>query len=703
MNGGAPLRLPLLAADKKGRITAGDGEKKLQVKSRRATLSAQPLNRMPQAPTRAVASASVRPYKADTTPAAPLCRVGASFSQSPYPTPHVPHSNVRCLPYPVLTPSSPSSLFSTTSNASTWTIRQPPRASKSDFPASSPSFAFATFHPADDSSTHFSNHNAALCSLTQRINRRLSTVLPLLERRDAASALQNLGPGDVQVPNTGCKPEIEAEANRRTEKEKSSFAADLAYLDTALHGLQSRRNSAFVADPYDINELLKDWKAQFPASGGAAGSPDEPAAGKKREPKKSACEFTYSRKLSHVFAEPGLGARTARLAQRRKQVLRANEGGGDELNETSHRSMVQESQAHQGSRRGFGGDFVQDDGSLSAENTAIAAVVAAGVLGTLCVEKAAETHRKILEAEKAQVAILIRALRAKLLARTAAAAAGVVLAALCGKGVDFIHHSPHLRPQTPPTDSWFLERTDLTTPVIPPHPSLLAPSNASDTAVLPVCLVARGPLTTDVPVDQFRAQARSPTFTTEGSVGLRRCCKRGGSSRSDAANEAPTAPTAAQRLSRGHRQGRHVAGNRRRSMQSRRASFSDAERAQMYEQAVQEMDIVTLKLYIASLDGQFRPEHYSALLRLSMEDSVVKPGASQQELATLQSRKATSADELGECVICMEKYEPEEGIASFPQCSHEFHLACAVEYLKSYNKRCPLCKRSLSEPSSPAS
>ena len=120
------------------------------------------------------------------------------------------------------------------------------------------------------------------------------------------------------------------------------------------------------------------------------------------------------------------------------------------------------------------------------------------------------------------------------------------------------------------------------------------------------------------------------------------------------------------------------------------------ERIELWERTIASMDIQTLKLYVASLNGQFRPEHYTALLRLSEEDSVVRPVASEEQLSScLKNRAALPSDSSEQCVICMQQFSEGEPLSIFPNCCHIFHSDCLSEYLLNYNKNCPLCKGSL--------
>eukprot|EP01063_Lacrimia_lanifica_P020482 TRINITY_DN2777_c1_g1_i1.p1 TRINITY_DN2777_c1_g1~~TRINITY_DN2777_c1_g1_i1.p1 ORF type:complete len:658 (+),score=166.20 TRINITY_DN2777_c1_g1_i1:80-1975(+) len=165
--------------------------------------------------------------------------------------------------------------------------------------------------------------------------------------------------------------------------------------------------------------------------------------------------------------------------------------------------------------------------------------------------------------------------------------------------------------------------------------------------------------------------------------------RRGGAERSAGAGRA-----------RGQSAARKGAGRKTATQRQKLRADRQAARIDEWERIISEMDMATLKLYVASLNGHFGPEHYSALLRLSMEDVVVGPNASQRQIASLKQRVATPSDEAHQCAICMDNFEAGCELAEFPKCSHAFHADCALEYLHEYGKCCPLCKSTLDTPMS---
>ena len=103
--------------------------------------------------------------------------------------------------------------------------------------------------------------------------------------------------------------------------------------------------------------------------------------------------------------------------------------------------------------------------------------------------------------------------------------------------------------------------------------------------------------------------------------------------------------------------------------------------------------LLLFRRIVASLE-EIRPEHYSLLLRLS-EDDVKQRNATASQLAGLSQVEATLSHEQHDCVVCMESFEAGQTLIQLPNCGHEFHSECIMQYFGKYDSCCPLCKTAL--------
>jgi hypothetical protein len=63
-------------------------------------------------------------------------------------------------------------------------------------------------------------------------------------------------------------------------------------------------------------------------------------------------------------------------------------------------------------------------------------------------------------------------------------------------------------------------------------------------------------------------------------------------------------------------------------------------------------------------------------------------------LVALNLETELSALLFGRCVVCLAEYEDKDVLRFFPNCSHNFHMACIDLWLEQ-NSTCPICRISL--------
>ena len=80
---------------------------------------------------------------------------------------------------------------------------------------------------------------------------------------------------------------------------------------------------------------------------------------------------------------------------------------------------------------------------------------------------------------------------------------------------------------------------------------------------------------------------------------------------------------------------------------------------------------------------------------------MIKRNAGEQLIADCKCavgpKVSITANKIGEedgCIICREGFSVGETVLRMPTCSHSFHEACALQWLKAHNN-CPVCRREL--------
>lgn len=68
----------------------------------------------------------------------------------------------------------------------------------------------------------------------------------------------------------------------------------------------------------------------------------------------------------------------------------------------------------------------------------------------------------------------------------------------------------------------------------------------------------------------------------------------------------------------------------------------------------------------------------------------------------LEMKQYQSSEKLEECAVCLDKLEHGDAVACGNACSHTYHHKCLQEWVNHRGQTCPLCRASLTRPSSQA-
>ena len=106
-----------------------------------------------------------------------------------------------------------------------------------------------------------------------------------------------------------------------------------------------------------------------------------------------------------------------------------------------------------------------------------------------------------------------------------------------------------------------------------------------------------------------------------------------------------------------------------------------------------------LQMLLAQGGGEFRPEQYEELQRLTAPPPACVPESLLYMLPTHVHTSALpgSPKEDGEpdCVVCREAFQPGQSVTRLP-CLHAYHTDCIVPWLRTSTK-CPMCRSDVIE------